>query len=66
VGKSTGGYRLVLDLRHINSFFEGKKIKFENLSLLRFAKTSLQWGGKVDLSDAYHHLTLHKNLRKYF
>ena len=37
VEKTTSGYRLVVDLRFVNAFFPDKKIKFENLSLLRFA-----------------------------
>ena len=52
-----------MDLRYVNLFFEDKRIKFENLSMLRFAYLDLQWGGKVDLSDAYHHLALHPDIR---
>ena len=66
VPKTSSGYRLVVDLREINTYFEDHKIKFENLSLLRFASSSVRVGGKVDLSDAYHHLSLHPNLRRYF
>ena len=36
VAKSSGGHRLVIDLRKINSYFPGQKIKFEDLSMLRF------------------------------
>jgi hypothetical protein len=56
----------VVDLREINKHFAPLKIKFENLSLLRFASNKVKFGGKVDLSDAYHHLALHKDLRRYF
>ncbi len=31
VKKSSGGYRLVIDLRHINTYFNPPKIKFETL-----------------------------------
>jgi hypothetical protein len=37
VPKSSGGYRLVVDLRHVNSFFAPPKTKFENLAFLRVA-----------------------------
>ena len=66
VSKSSGGWRLVIDLRFINEHFEPLKIKFENLSLLKFANKDLEWGAKMDLSDAYHHLCLHPSLRPYF
>lgn len=56
VEKTSGGYRLVIDLRFVNLFFDEHKIKFENLSLLKFANSELQFGAKVDLSDAHHHL----------
>ncbi len=62
VEKSSGGFRLVIDLRNINEHFPDKKIKFENLSMLRFAHTELKWAGKIDLSDAYHHLALHPDI----
>ena len=37
VPKSSGGYRLVIDLKFINKHFDVQKIKFENLGTLRFA-----------------------------
>jgi hypothetical protein len=55
-----------VDLRRVNKAFPDKKIKFENLSLLRFTNNQVAWGGKVDMSDAYHHLALHPSLRKFF
>lgn len=63
VPKSSSGYRLVVDLREINTHFEPLKIKFEDLGLLRYASLNVQVGSKIDLSDAYHHLALHKSLR---
>ena len=56
--KAKGGYRLVVDLRLVNTWFDKVPIKFETLSLLRFAPTGLQVGISLDLSDAYHHLRL--------
>ena len=64
--KSSGGYRLVVDLRLVNSHFVTKKIKFEILGMLRLANRNLVYGGKVNLSDAYHHLALHPSIRKYY
>ena len=56
----------MIDLRFVNEHFEPRKIKFENLSLLKFAHKDLNWGAKMDLSDAYHHLCLHPSIRPYF
>ena len=64
--KSSRGFRLVVDLGLVNSHFVTKKIKFENLGMLRLANRNLVYGGKVDLSDAYHHLALHPSIRMYF
>ncbi len=58
VSKNTGGYRLVIDLRHINKYFNAPKVKFENLAYLKAAPRSVQYGIKADISDAYHHLRL--------
>ena len=55
-----------MDLRFVNKFFEDKKIKFENLGMLKYAKKGLAWGAKIDLSDAYHHLHLHQDIQEYF
>lgn len=66
VPKSSGGYRLVVDLKFVNRFFEVHKIKFENLGMLRYAQQGLTFGAKVDLSDAYHHIKLHPSLQPYF
>ena len=66
VKKSTSGYRLVIDLKYVNTFYPDEKIKFENISMLRFAPPGLKVGAKIDLSDAYHHLALHSTIRHYF
>ncbi len=66
VAKSSGGYRLVVDLQMVNSHFVVQKVKFESLGMLHFANKGLAWGGKVDLSDAYHHIALHPDIQKYF
>ena len=66
VPKSSGGYRLVIDLRFVNNHFPDNKIEFEDLSLLRFVPPTMKVGAKIDLSDAYHHLELHPSLQEYF
>ena len=64
--KGSGGFRLVVDLRRVNEAFEERKVKFENLSLLRFTSSKVAWGGKVDMINAYHHLALHPSSRGFF
>ena len=66
VPKSTGGFRLTIDLRTINSHFVFPKVNFENLSVLRYASTALTTGFSIDISDAYHHLRLHPAIENYF
>lgn len=66
VPKSSGGFRLVIDLRHINSFFAPPTVKFETLAFLRFASVHVTWGVTVDISDAYHHLALHPSIAPFF
>jgi asparagine N-glycosylation enzyme membrane subunit Stt3 len=66
VEKSTGGFRLVLDLKFINNFFEFEKVRFENLAQLRYAPTQVNYAISLDISDAYHHLRLREYLVKYF
>jgi hypothetical protein len=63
VPKSSGGYRLVLDLRFINNFFAFNKVKFETLAILRYAPSTVTHAFSVDISDAYHHLALADHLR---
>ena len=56
--KAKGGFRLVVDLRIVNTWFAKVPIKFETLQLLRFAPCDLSVGISLDLSDAYHHLRI--------
>lgn len=56
----------MIDLRQVNSCFPDFKIKFEDLSMLRFVPPHMTCAGKADLADAYHHLALHPSLRHFF
>ena len=64
--KSSGGYRLVLDLKHLNQYFEFGKVTFENLSVLRYAPRSITHCFSIDISDAYHHLAISEQLQPFF
>lgn len=41
VSKSSGGYRLVIDLRHVNSHFDAPKVKFESLSNFKWVPSNV-------------------------
>lgn len=56
VEKSGGGFRLVLDLKFVNRFFDFPKVKFENLGVLKNANNEATHAFSIDISDAYHHL----------
>lgn len=57
---------MVLDLKFVNSHFTVNKVKFENLSVLRYAPKQANVAISIDISDAYHHLRLDQRLVKYF
>jgi hypothetical protein len=65
VEKSSGGYRLVTDLRHLNSYFKPVSTKFESLQHLSYCSNDVECGISVDISDAYHHLRVHEDIAKY-
>jgi hypothetical protein len=62
VEKSSGGFRLVVDLRHVNSHFEPPKTKFETLAQLRYCSDLVSLGVTIDVTDAYHHIKIHENI----
>lgn len=56
--KAKGSFCLVVDLRHVNRWFTKVPVKLETLHLLRFAPQGLNVGISLDLSNAYHHLSI--------
>ena len=56
----------MVDLRHINTYFDPPAVKFEGLPNLKYAHADVRYGVKVDISDAYHHFKLHPDISKYF
>ena len=62
VKKGSGGFRLVIDLKYLNTFFEFPKVKFESLPVLKFAPKNSHSAISVDISDAYHHLRVHESI----
>ena len=59
-------WRLVLDLRHLNSFCVDRKVRFETLKSLRRMVRPDDWMFSFDLKDGYHAIGIHPRDRKYF
>ena len=65
VSKKEGGYRPVINLKHLNSFVPYQHFKMEGLHLL---KEMLQQGDymcKIDLKDAYFMIPINQESRKF-
>ena len=66
VPKADGGFRLVVDLRHINSFTRQLKCKYECLKVIARQLHVGDWLYKLDVRDAYHHVPIPVHMRDYF
>ena len=57
--------RLILDLRHVNSYIVKRKVKFEGvIEGLNFAKIG-NYMVKYDLTSGYHHINIHPDFFTY-
>ena len=65
VPKANGEDRLILDLSKLNKFICPMSFKMPKLSDLRAVLPEKAWLAKLDLRDAYHHVPIHKDFRKY-
>ena len=61
VPKKTGGFRLILDVSKLNEFLTVESFVMDTVQLIRSAVEEGMWGVSVDLSDAYHHIPIHRN-----
>ena len=57
--------RLVLDLRHVNSFIKQNKFRYENLTTLSEILSEGDHFTTFDLSSGYHHIEIHPEHRKF-
>ena len=62
----TNKWRLVVDLRHLNSFVQSRTTKFETLKHLRRLAKKNDWMFSFDLEDGYYAVALHPEDRKFF
>ena len=66
VPKPDGSFRPIIDLMKLNLFLEIPSFNVETLFSLIAALQPQEWITKIDLKDAYHHILVHVNIRKYF
>ena len=66
VPKPDCSFRPIIDLKKLNQFIVISSFKMETLFLIIAALQPQEWITKIDLKDAYHHILVHVNIRKYF
>ena len=58
-------WRPVIDLSRLNTFLHVEKFKMETPESIRTSLVPGEWVLSIDLSDAYLHIPIHPNSRKY-
>ena len=66
VPKPDGSFHPIIDLKKLNQFLVVPSFKMETLFSIITALQPQEWITKIDLKDAYHHILVHVNIRKYF
>ncbi len=59
-------WRLVLDLRHLNTFCSAYKMRMETLKKLQRVMRGGEWMASFDLKDGFYALGIAPEHRKYF
>ena len=65
VPKSSGGLRPVLDLSSLNKFLKTIHFRMETPHSIRESIRPGDWATSLDLKDAYFHVPIHRNYRKF-
>ena len=65
VPKSSGGFRLILDLSLLNLYIQTPQFRMTNHSELANRLTPPAWMVSLDLQDAYLHIPIRKSLHRY-
>ena len=66
IPKPDGTFRPIIDLKLLNIHLDIPSLKMEILCSIITALQPQEWITKIDLKDAYHHIPVHINIRKYF
>ena len=59
------GWRPIIDLSRLKTFLHVEKFKMETPESIRTSLISGEWVSSIDLSDAFLHIPIHPNSRKY-
>ena len=65
VPKKNGKFRLILDQSLLNRYIEKQAFKMETVKSVRQAMRLNDWAVSIDLTDAYLHVPIHHQSRKY-
>ena len=65
IPKKTGDLRVILNLKKINLFIPVQHFRMETLSLILPQLSSQDWAVSLDLKDAYLHVLVHPQSRKF-
>ena len=65
VPKKNRKFRLILDLSLLNRYIEKQAFKMETVKSVRQAMRLNDWAISIDLTDAYLHVPIHRQSRKY-
>ena len=65
VPKKNGKFRLIIDLSLLNRYIEKQAFKMETVKSVRQAMRLNDWAVSIDLTDAYLHVPIHHQSRKY-
>ncbi len=63
--KDPGKWRAILDLSQLNKYISKEKFKMETAENIRSLIKKGNWTASLDLSDAYHHIPIHKHFQKF-
>jgi hypothetical protein len=65
VPKKQGGLRPILNLKPLNKFIQKRSFKMESLRSVKRAVKPQDWLIAIDLQDAYLHIPIHRDFRKF-
>ena len=66
VPKPNNKWRPILDLSLLDQFLKAEKFKMETPETIRTSIQAGEWVTSIDFKDAYFHVPIHKQSRKYF
>ena len=64
--KGSEKYRVITDMRYVNSYIDIPSVRYEDLSVLPNVVRNNDSYASVDLKDGFNNITLRRDFRKYF